>query len=222
MMKIRAAEWNAANAATGKPYLQVPGTGNPPANANKYLTVINMNIEREETNDDGDAVTVAPITFEAFEGIWIYYDPDILELDDIDLRTSEIPFRIYKRDFPYSQIFLTPEKRFFLQLAVTQEKIEPGKPGRVQIAGLTIAKTYGYRLIDDGRTLEDFKSDYPFVGLRRDGIFSPYQDSPVSARLLGRKILATMGTTEAQQRERIPDEIFFSYGFIILPIHLSR
>lgn len=211
-------EYNAAVKAAGQPLISRMSA--PQADGDRRVVLAyNENLPDEEDEDDEG------LTIRRYEGCWIYRPPEQIAVEGFDLRTTQSPIHIYKRDFSYSTVFLSPEKPLFLELGVAQETIKPGAVGRVQIAGATPAKIYTWRITDDSKhyPLGTYDpNDPPFCGLRRDGIFSPYQFSPMSARMIARNIKKDYLYAEAQILEQ-PESglIFFDYGMIVLPIFLA-
>lgn len=174
---------------------------------------------------------------DALEGVWIYWDiesfkdsesedeniSETIEIADIDVACPL--YRIHDRSLNYDQTFQRPDKVKFFQIGVSQDIIKPGEVGRVQIAGVTVAKVYNLRIVDDVKHnptgLSYTPEDYPFCGLRTDGIFSPYADSPQSGRLLGRTVVEEAATANIAEIEAEQDRIIFDYGVICLPVFVS-
>lgn len=209
-------EYDAAVKASGQPLItrRTP----PPAEKDRRVVLAyNENI-REEEAEEG-------LTIRRYEGCWIYRPAEQIAVEGFDIRTTEKPMHIYKRDFSYSNVFLSPQKPLFLELGVAQETIKPGAVGRVQIAGATPAKIYAWRITDDSRhrPLGYYDpTDPPYCGLRTDGIFSPYVFSPMSARLIARNIKKDFLQADATEYEKPEYQLqYWDWGLIVLPIFLA-
>lgn len=220
-MSLSARDWNRA-LTKAKSQSKIIDEKKSAATGKKYLYAIN----ESETE-----------TIDAFDGVFIYWDietfkesengddvSETIEIDNLELVCP--PYRIHDRSLNYSQIFFGTDKVKFLEIGVSQDIIGPGEVGRIQIAGVTVAKTYNIRIVDHGHHnpagLDFTPEDYPFCGLRQDRIFSPYVDSPQSGRLLGRPVAIEAVSAEIAQIETEPDRIIYDYGVIVLPVFIAR
>jgi len=225
MTDLRAEIWNRAVEATRHPAVRQPEMPFPAPYG--IVRAYNQHIPNDDEGDTGEPEFIV----KPFQAVWIYLTYDQLESESIDLRSDldRIPYRI-GRDPVYSTIWNVVSKPFFYQLGIAQERIEPGAVGRIRVEGITLARTYRYIISDhtfhSGQTADSYE-DFPWAGVRTDGIMSPYSTSPQMVRLIKRNTSAVITQAEATDLDNqvadaiakgIEPPIIYDYGIITLPI----